>query len=234
MITICYNMAHAQLTRKNLRVDRMRNERVVTIMATNDATHSGLDPKTLAHDVLRLWSARVTIDTPALTAFIPVLYDHIAELVAPGAPRPFGTDRACTLADMLANEGKLDDLHANEVVEELQIFRSALFYIARENALALSGSQCEQVGELIDATIREAIVHCTAVERAMRELSIAEFSHDMRNPLNIAGALAQLIERRPDNEKVAQFAGRISEKIAETDALIQSHVNAMHRQATSG
>lgn len=203
------------------------------MMATDDTTRSIGDYSSLAHAVLRLWSARVkheiasaASNAAALTTFIPVLYDNIAEVLHPDAPRPFGSDRTCTLSDALANDGRIDDLHADDVVEELQIFRSVLFFIAKEQALAFSSVQCEQVGQLIDATIRQAIVHCTAVERAMRDLLIAELSHDLRNPLNIASALAQLIERRPDNEKVAQMAGRISQKIAETDALIQSHIDA--------
>lgn len=201
-------------------------------MATHHTSDSNVNHETLADAVLRIWSARVTNDIPAaarntamLTTFIPVLYDHIAEVISPGVSRPFGTERSCALADTLANDGRID-FHAKDVVEELQIFRSVFFSVARERALVLSECQYEQVGQLIDATIRQAVVHCTAIERAMRELIVAEFSHDLRNPLHIANALAQLIERRPDNDKVAQMAGRISQKIAETDALIQSHIDA--------
>lgn len=203
------------------------------MMVTDHITASTVDDEALAHAIVRLWSARVQSEIASaaatagvLTTFIPVLYDNIAEMIDPNGPRPFGSDRTCTLSDALANDGRIDDLHADDVVEELQIFRSVLFFIAKEQSLAFSSVQCEQVGQLIDATIRQAIVHCTAVERAMRDLLIAELSHDLRNPLNIASALAQLIERRPDNEKVAQMAGRISQKIAETDALIQSHIDA--------
>jgi signal transduction histidine kinase len=198
----------------------------MTIMMPTDLTaDSPVDHQVLAHAVLRLWSARAQNEIPSvaagvatLTSFIPVLYDNIAELICPDGPRPFG---------------RIDDLHTDDVVEELQIFRGVLFSVAREHALQLSATQCEQVGQLIDATIRQAIVHCTAVERAMHELVISELSHELRNPLNIASALAQLIERRPDNEKVAQMAGRISQKIAETDALLQTHVDTLRRQSAS-
>ncbi|MDQ2819674.1 MAG: hypothetical protein M3Y65_04645 [Pseudomonadota bacterium] len=208
-------------------------------MATDRTTDCSVQHDTMAHAVLQRWLARVQNDiasvaagVPTLATFIPVLYDNIAELIDLDSGRPFGTNRACALSDALANDGRIDDFHANDVVEELQIFRSVLFAIAREHRLKLSGPQCEQVGQLIDAAIRQAIVHCTAVERAMRDLVIAELSHDLRNPLNIASALAQLIERRPDNEKVAQMAGRISQKIAETDALLQSHMDTLRLHST--
>lgn len=210
------------------------------MMPTDLTADSPVDHQVLAHAVLRLWSARVQNEIPSvaagvatLTSFIPVLYDNIAELICPDGPRPFGTNPTCTLSEALANDGRIDDLHTDDVVEELQIFRGVLFSVAREHALQLSATQCEQVGQLIDATIRQAIVHCTAVERAMHELVISELSHELRNPLNIASALAQLIERRPDNEKVAQMAGRISQKIAETDALLQTHVDTLRRQSAS-
>lgn len=200
----------------------------------------GAHHDTVGQEVMRIWSARVANDIPAvasrgamLATFIPVLFDHIAEIISPGISRPFGTDRSSALSDLLANDGRMD-FHADDVVGELQTFRSVLFSVARTRALPLSESQYEQIGELIDATVRGAVMHCAAVERAMRELVAAEFSHDLRNPLNTANALAQLIERCPDNDKVGQMAGRISQKIAETDALIKSHMNALLRHSASG
>lgn len=209
------------------------------------AAKTGTDPESqarritiLGDEVLRLWSERVCRENtsvtmpgrPVLADYIPVLYDNIAHVVIPGMSRPFSTNSRWSLSDYIMAGERAAFACADDVVKELQIFRNVIFATAKRRALLISGDQCERVGYIIDGVIREAIIVCSAVEREIRESFIAELSHDLRNPLNIASALAQLIQRRPDNEKVATMATRIYEKIAETDAMLQSTVANMSKK----
>lgn len=189
-------------------------------------------------EVLCMWAERVASESasvtmsgkPMLADYMPLLYDNIAQAAVPGMPRPFGTNSRWVLADYIMAAERSAFVCADDVVKELQIFRSVIFTNARRRGLSFSDDQCELVGHLIDAAIRDAIIVCSAVDREIRETFIAELSHDLRNPLNIASALAQLIQRRPDNEKVAMMATRIYEKIAETDAMLQSTVATMGKK----
>lgn len=166
-------------------------------------------------------------NTPALGAFLPVLFDNIAEAIAPHRGRPFGTGAACVLSDLLWTDAHMNVCNTDAVLKELQIFRSVFFSVVKCRARGLSDYQCQRMGDLIDLAMRDAMTVCAVRDRAMRESVISEFSHDLRNPLNVASALAQLIQRRPDSEKVTMMAARIHAKIAETDAMIQAHVDML-------
>jgi len=193
---------------------------------------------TLRDEMLCLWSERVAAESeavtmsgkPMLAEYMPLLYDNISEAAVPRMGRPFGTNSRWALSDYIMAAERTAFVCADDVVKELQIFRSVVFSVARRHRLSFSGEQCERVGYIIDAAIREAVIVCSAVDREIRESFIADLSHDLRNPLNIASALAQLIQRRPDNEKVAVMATRIYEKIAETDAMLQSTVATMGKK----
>jgi len=190
-------------------------------------------------EIFRLWLERVRKEIPAvgdagkpaLAEFLPALYDNIAEAIAPGIERPFGTDSAHCVSDCLWTNEKMTALRTDNVVKELQIFRGVIFAFAKKCPLIRSEDQCELVGHLIDTSMRQAIISCTSADRDMRDNFISELSHELRNPLNVASALAQLIQRRPDNEKVAMMATRIYEKIAETDAMIQSTVDTLGKKS---
>lgn len=217
-------------------------------MGIRDMTDMGLDSDAQARiisssgeEILRLWCERVKGEIPSIAAsgkpallgFMPALYNTIAESIAPCGTLPFTCGNTCDLGDILCADEHVAEFRADDIIKELQIFRSVVFSFAKRRRLILSEQQCEIVGHLIDVAIRDAITACTAIDREMRQSFISELSHDLRNPLNVASALAQLIQRRPDNEKVAMMATRIYEKIAETDAMIQSTVDSMSKRPTA-
>lgn len=192
----------------------------------------------LGNEVLSLWKERVQREKPSVTLsgeplladYIGVLFDNIAEHLVPGMLRPFGTAPGQHLSNFLVAAEPTAFVCTDDAVKELQIFRSVIFSVTKRRGFLFTSEQCEVAGDLIDAAIRDAITACSVAEREIREAFIAELSHDLRNPLNIASALAQLIQRRPDNEKVAVMATRIYEKIAETDAMLQSTVATMYKK----
>jgi signal transduction histidine kinase len=214
----------------------MENHLVATAAANSEGQARSIT--ILCDEVLRLWSERVCRENtsvtmsgrPVLADYMPVLYDNIAQVVILGMSRPFSTNSRWSLSDYIMAAERAAFACADDVVKELQIFRNVIFATAKRRTLGMSDEQCERIGYIIDGVIREAIIVCSAVERDIRESFIAELSHDLRNPLNIASALAQLIQRRPDNEKVAMMATRIYEKIAETDAMLQSTVATMSKK----
>jgi signal transduction histidine kinase len=250
-VTRCYTIAKPQLTRKYFAPELEQHcngggmERGETIAQDADqctmiaARSYGV--AACAGEVMSKWTEQLIRGipavgagaTPALAAFLPVLFDNIAEAVTPDGGRPLGTDRARLLSESLTTDGVSPAANTDNVVKELQTFRSVIFSVVKSRAIPLSDCQYQRMGDLIDLAIRQAINVCTERDRELRETVISELSHDLRNPLNIASALSQLIQRRPDNEKVAMMATRIYEKIAETDAVIQAHVDTLARKQSA-
>ncbi|MCD2519162.1 HAMP domain-containing histidine kinase [Massilia sp. G4R7] len=206
-------------------------------MDSSDADNHPLPTSALAtaflalrEAVLAQWSARVMagipsaqrLGAPALAAAMPLLYDHIAHALQAGAPGAFAAAR---------EQATLSDYGPDELIHELQIFRDVLFAAAGARGLALSKRDAELIGRSIEDAERDAIHGYDAVGRQAKETFIAALSHDLRNPLHVASASAQLIQLKTSDPGITNLAKRISAKLAETDAMIQSLLDAAVSEA---
>jgi signal transduction histidine kinase len=210
-------------------------------MTTSDAGNADIRMSELASSFLELrdivleqWSARVTAEIPSATRLgepilintLPSLYDNIAHSLVAGAPRPFataGTNLAIAHGRERAN---MTDYGPHELIHELQIFREVLFGVATARRLPLSKHDAEVIGHSIEEAARESISGYNAFNREVNETFIATLSHDLRNPLHVANASAQLIQLKTSDPGVTELAKRICAKIAETDAMIQTLLDA--------
>jgi len=169
--------------------------------------------------VLARWSARVQATMasrtgPLLEQAAPVLLDEIGAQLA--ANRAGANDIAPDLARWLG-PGRHG---TRELALELQLLRSTLF-TALMAEQALSAHDVELVGATFDAWLLAAATRSSAFP-AISDACISGFAHDLRNPLSVASATAQLIGLKSDDPGVAGLAGRIVKKIADADALIQT------------
>lgn len=207
----------------------------------NSSRMSWATPETLAaafteirDEVLSRWAARVTaeiaiaadLDESVLIDTLPILYDDIAEALSPGMARPFATDKS-NLARMHGQErAQMTNYGPGDLVHELQLFRDVIFSAIKARGVNLGGHECEIIGQSIEIATREAISGYTLVNAKINETFIASLSHDLRNPLHVANAIAQLMQLKTSDPSLINMAKRVCEKLREVDEMIQTLLDA--------
>lgn len=184
--------------------------------------------------VLAQWSARVTSEIPCASTLrepilidtLPTLYENIAQSLAVGAPRPFATTGTNLATSHGRERANMTDYAPHDLIHELQIFREVLFSVATARRLPLSKRDADVIGHSIEEAARESISGFDAVNKEVSEAFIASLSHDLRNPLHVANASAQLIQLKSSDPAIQKLAKRICLKIGETDAMIQTLLDA--------
>jgi len=183
---------------------------------------------------LAQWSARVTAEIPTaaalgepvLTNMLPTLYDNITEALSTDEPRSSAT-AGTTLAIAHGRErANMTDYAPHDLIHELQIFREILFSITRAKGLTLSKHDAEIIGLSIEEAARESISGFNEADKERNLGFITSLSHDLRNPLHIANATAQLIQLKTDDPGIASLAQRICRKLGDADAMIQTLLDA--------
>ena len=184
--------------------------------------------------VLAQWTSRVTaeiptaarIGEPILISMLPILYDNITEALSVGAPGAYATTDT-NLAHAHGRErANMTDYAPHDLIHEFQIFREVLFSILKARGLQLSQRDGEVIGHSIEEATRESLSGFSEATKEVTEGFIASLSHDLRNPLHVANATAQLIQLKTPDPVIASMAKRISRKIGETDAMIQTLLDA--------
>jgi len=184
--------------------------------------------------VLAQWRLRVTaeipsaasIGEPVLVNMMPTLYDNITEALVVGGPRPDATT-GTTLAIAHGRErANMTGYAPHDLIHELQIFREVLFSITKAQGMVLSKRDAEVIGHSIEEAARDSISGFSEADKEKNIGFIASLSHDLRNPLHIANASAQLIQLKTDDPGIVNLARRVCRKIGEADAMIQTLLDA--------
>lgn len=184
--------------------------------------------------VLAQWRGRVigeipsaaALGEPLLSNMLPALYDNISDALAADSPRPYatvGTNLATAHGRERAN---MTDYAPHDLIHELQIFREVLFSITRQKGIVLSKHDADVIGYSIEEAAREAISGFSEADKERSIGFVASLSHDLRNPLNVANATAQLIQLKTADPGILNLARRICKKLGEADAMIQTLLDA--------
>jgi len=184
--------------------------------------------------VLAQWALRVTAEIPVaaklgepiLIDTLPTLYENIAESLAAGVCRSFATSGSTVAIAHGRERANMTEYGPNDLIHELQIFRDVLFSVANARRIALSKRDAEVIGHSIEEAARHSISGFSAVNKEVSEAFIASLSHDLRNPLHVASISAQLLLLKTSDPALTSLARRIHKKIAETDAMIQTLLDA--------
>lgn len=185
-------------------------------------------------EVLDLWRKRVSVEVPAaakldspiLTDTLPILYDNIVEAFSVSDRRNNAT-MVTNLANVHGRErANMTEYGPQDLIHELQIFREVLFSIAKRKGVKLSKHEAEVIGHSIEHAMRESVIGYSAVNKEVNETFVMSLSHDLRNPLHIASASAQLIQLKTSDPGLLRLAERIARKIRETDEMIQTLLDA--------
>lgn len=209
----------------------MHNSSRMSLATPEDVAAALVD---LRDEVLSRWAARVTadisvaaeLDGPVLIDTLPILYDDIAEAVSPGIARPFATSRT-NLARVHGQErAEMTNYGPGDLVHELQLFRDVIFSAIKTKGIVLDTHECEIIGQSIEIATREAISGYSLVNTKLNERFVASLSHDLRNPLHVATATAQLIQLKTSDPGLAAMAKRVCNKLREVDEMIQTLLDA--------
>lgn len=184
--------------------------------------------------VLERWKLRVAAEIPCaaklgeplLLNMVPKLYDNIVETLSADSLRPSaasGTNLAVSHGRERAN---MTEYSPPDLLHELQIFREVIFSITKSKGIGLSRRDAEIIGHSIEEAARESMHGFSEADREKSISFIAGLSHDLRNPLNVANASAQLIQLKSSDPAIVDLAKRACKKIAEADAMIQTLLDA--------
>lgn len=185
-------------------------------------------------EILDCWRARVALEVegasklgkPILLDSFPILYDNIADALSAGHARELAT-AGTNLASMHGRErANLTQYKPEDLIQELQILREVVFTVLRQRQLHLSKKDADVIGRSIELVVRESVSGYSAANRELSEAFIASLSHDLRNPLNIASASAQLIELTTSDPRAGALAKRVVGKLRDADAMIQTLLDA--------
>jgi signal transduction histidine kinase len=185
-------------------------------------------------EVLAEWERRVLVEIPVSTRIghpilidtLPILYENLAQALSNGAARPSATS-GTNLATMHGRErANLTEYGPQDLIHELQIFRDVVFAVAKANKIALDEGAAQIIGYSIEEATRESMSGYVAANKEVNEAFIASLSHDLRNPLHVANASAQLIQLTTADPNVVRMAKRIGEKLREADVMIQTLLDA--------
>jgi signal transduction histidine kinase len=113
-----------------------------------------------------------------------------------------------------------------DVARELQIFRDAIFFVARRNEIFLDEKQTQIVTASIDIATCESLANYSCVHQDLTNLFIATLTHDLRNPLHIANASAQLIKIQSKIPSISALAERISFRLGDINSMIEVLLDA--------
>jgi len=185
-------------------------------------------------EVLDQWTRRVTAEVQAATALgkpilvdtLPVLFADIAEALRADKKRDIatsGTNLAWLHGRARAN---MTEYGPQDLIRELQIFRDVLFTVVKRKGLHLRKRDAEVIGHSIEDATRESVVGYNAANKEVNEAFITSLSHDLRNPLHVVSASAQLIQMTSSDPKASALAKHIVEKVREADAMIQTLLDA--------
>jgi signal transduction histidine kinase len=185
-------------------------------------------------EVLGQWALRVTAEIPVaaklgkpiLTDSLPTLYNNIVEALTAGVPRSAATAGTNIAAAHGRERANMTEYGPHDLIHELQIFRDVLFSVTGARHLVLCKSDAEMIGRSIEQAARESISGYNAVNKEATEAFIESLSHDLRNPLHVVSASAQLLLLKTSDPAVINIGKRILRKIVEADAMIQTLLDA--------
>lgn len=165
----------------------------------------------LKHVVFEDWVTRARnevrhaakLTTPALIDTLPVFYDQLIELLC---NRGDENSRSNLAEEHGGERARMTAYPAEDVVHELQLFRTALLEVWRSHQVAVELSDVIEVNQQIDRAIRESVTGYMAAETAFRERFFATLTHDMRTPLNTASMALEMIRNSDSLDRVQRLA----------------------------
>ncbi len=119
----------------------------------------------------------------------------------------------------------------HEVILEFHILRQVIFDVLEKQA-TLASKDRDIILDTIEQAVNDAAGGFSDTLKELQEHFAITLTHDLRGPLTISKAAAQMILRRPDrSEHVEKLAFQINESMSRLDQMIQDILNASKLKA---
>lgn len=189
----------------------------------------------LREQVIDLWEATLreqvqeasTVSGPLLVNTLPAFYDNIAEALTPSYPRAHGASHTTSMSAHGGERARMTPFRADQIIQEYQIFRDTIAHVARAHEVQFTPEEWQIVTRSIDVAMREAVQEHASIHESIRERLAATLSHDMRNPLSLIMAGAQLIAITPDLSTAYRAAEKIQNGAARLEHMLSQLVDAL-------
>ena len=170
----------------------------------------------MREQVIDLWEAKLrehvqeakAVSGPLLVNTLPAFYDNIAEALTPSYPRATGASHTTSMSAHGGERARMTPFRADQIIHEYQLFRDAIATVAQRNGVRFTADEWQVVVRSIDVAMRDAVREYAMIHESIRERLAATLSHDMRNPLSLIMAGAQLISMAPDLPTASRASSR--------------------------
>lgn len=189
----------------------------------------------LRDGVFQQWGCKVRATIPAAaeitgevsTAHLMKFFDEI--VIALAQPQPNGANsQANSTISLHARERANSTAYGpRELLQELHLFRQTLFEVADARSLRFLPRDRAIIARTVDSAALEAMDAFAIAHKEIAETFIACLAHDLRNPLNVANASAQLIQAKSADDAVLRLARRVCAKLVNIDEMIGTLLDAM-------
>lgn len=198
-----------------------------------DASPASVAFLSMRDDVFSYWQREVRLRVAGASELreqlllnnLPIFYDDIGDSLTAGYTRASGANDATAAAEHGAERARATPLGADQVVLEYQIFHEAILAVA-SGRFAFSENERRILDAAVNSAIVEAVKVYLSIQDQIRARFAAALSHDMRNPLTLVDASAQLVGLAPDMETGRRAAKRIEvgamRLVAMTDELLDA------------
>lgn len=164
---------------------------------------------------------------PALTDNLPTLYDNLAEAISPDIARRTATEHTTAAKAHGSERARLTCFGPDEVLREYQLFRDAIRHEVHARGACWSDHIWAAIGQSIEIAACESLREYANTQEALRRRMAAALSHDMRNPLSIINASAQLIARCNDITVSRGLAEKLQRQATRLEAMMGELLDAL-------
>lgn len=200
-----------------------------------NAIEASIALSSLREDVFQQWTSRVTVAIPeaaelrekVVTSALQRFFDEIIDTLRKTPHLSNETSQASVISLHARDRANSTAYGPRELLHELQLFRQSLFETADASGLQLAQQDRAIIARTVDAGALEAMDAFALAHREIGETFIACLAHDLRNPLNVANASAQLIQVKSIDDNVLRLARRVCAKLINVDEMIGTLLDAM-------
>jgi signal transduction histidine kinase len=188
----------------------------------------------LRDDVMAEWKTRVllriarasSVEETALSDALPMIYDGLVDALTPGIPRKLATSGTNLGQAHGMERARRSPFRARDVAEEMLIFRDAIFSVAAAVQLTFDRHQVETIVRSIDTAMLESLANFSAIREGNLELISTTLRHDLRGPLHLANAAAQLIGVQSATPGIVALAQQVTAQLADANSMIDRLLDA--------
>jgi signal transduction histidine kinase len=164
---------------------------------------------------------------PILENTLPGFFDSLAALLTESQELRVRNDLGVLAVEHGNERARLSPFDSIAVIQELQLFRDALFAELDKAGIRLQDRQRALINSQVDTAIRESVNSFVAVQAALREQFVAALTHDLRTPLSNAQMAAELIARTASDPQVQQWAEKIIGNTRRIDMMTRHLLNTI-------